>query len=80
MNGETVRQMECEMLLLIRDQIILYNQTLERMGEESESLFRLKLKTEQLLCEKGLRAPEGCCGNCRIIFEDLEPDSVLFRS
>ena len=44
MNGETVRQMECEMLLLIRDQIILYNQTLEKMGEESESLFRLKPK------------------------------------
>ena len=71
MNGETVRQMECEMLLLIRDQIILYNQALEKMGEESESLFRLKLKTEQLLSEIGVRAPEGCCGNCRVSIEEL---------
>ena len=79
MNAKTVHQEECEMLLLIRDQLILYGQILESKGEESFSLFQLKLKTEQLLTELGLRAPEGSCGECKISVEDMESLSVLFK-
>ena len=63
--------MEGEMLLLIRDQIILYSETLENLGEESFSLFQLKLKTEQLLSEIGVRAPEGNCGSCPVTLADI---------
>lgn len=71
MERESAHKKESELLLLIRDQILLYSETLAMAGAESFRLFQLKLKTEQLLSEAGTPVPEGYSGDCCISAKDL---------